>query len=471
MRKSLCSGNSQSVYNGIFNTENPLSIGTIVKIKDNLSNSLIENNISEFCPDTVTNNIGEYENSTLIDIINHNTNKYILGAKHSPDNYYFIIFMNNNNELKLINIGSSHDILSFRGNICIYNEYLFILIYHKGVFNVPGKQSTSNSGILITLELNVLKILGFRGINLDEYFMLFGGCEESNREEPLFLINGLKISRFNPGASNSWTILLQEYVLSACTAPNMIILLFTNYLSAIDSNNGKILWNYKLSEISDKCRGINCVATASKLYLIITDNYRNNLNCLQAKINHNELIIISQKTISQNDSSEICTISEWTSDISSGYIICMEKMIIVINDNNIILSEIKLDNISIPRTYRFVSRHNSQNIIVLINSFGNMYINNNKLFIGINNLYAGMFIIKQCFPKKVGVVIDILDENKVHVALDGVVTNIFKSLISNKIYMIDMNGKLSINQNDQSKPFLIVGKESYSASLIYNRLC
>lgn len=81
-------------------------------------------------------------------------------------------------------------------------------------------------------------------------------------------------------------------------------------------------------------------------------------------------------------------------------------------------------------------------------------------------------MLKPSFPQKAGIVTDVIDKNKVYVALTGVINDVLRNLIPHKIYIIDMDGNLSSSYHniEQGKSFLIAGKDHNSASIIYNGL-
>jgi hypothetical protein len=459
MRKTFCSRGSNSIHNGVFNTESPLSIGTIVKL-----NNRDPSSVKRFSSDPIVTSIKQYNNTTMIDLITTMTDLYILG---STNNTYFILKRSLEtssdceiDQSSIINLGIFQEPLSLNGHISIRNGNIVVLIYHIGQFIVTGNRHSfaTNNGVLFNISIQDNKILGFRNIPLTSNFILFGGLEENNREEFLYLLDDTKLHRFNPSGSSSWIISIDSgKIISATTAPGLLLLLYNNRLQAIDINNGKLLWTHSIDSIA-KC----CMAYGSHIYISTINN--NNITIIQANVTNDGMNVISRNSFIVPKTPIICCVSTLNSD---KYIIWTDNEIRIYTNDNNLLSITTLRNISLTRTYRLLPRHISYlKIPIIVNGVNSLFINDIETFTGIE--YAGFFILQDEFPQRAGVVTDIINDNKVYVVLTGPVSDIFQNLTLHRTYIIDINGNLTGLYHDvnQGKPFLIAGNEPNVASYI-----
>lgn len=524
MRKTFCSrGNvSNSIYNGIFSTDIQLSVGNIVKIKNSRA-------VVPFSSDYIVTSYNNYtqligDSTTIIDLIIVDNIIYMLGA--TSDTYFirketFPNTTSHNYPLKekskpfnliessTLILGKFHGQLSLSGNIIIRNGNIHVLVYHDGSYSMIRnkkqqceKNNTSiiplnknrNNGLLINISLDNFKIIGFRNLPLTTNFLLFGGLEEYNREEFLFLLNDNNLLRFNPGSSYSWNRIVERNIVSASTTRNLVLLLRNDSLEAIDQNTGISNWVAPTSPGAKCCvcydSNKNTIShdvfgeTSDELYqnsknfgkVFIVAINTNIINITQAYVDPSEFRIISTYEYVVTEAPKICGISTLG---KNKYVVWSEKEIRIFNENNKLLSTTNLENISIPRTYRLLPRHLSEYVFVAINGEQDIYINNINTFTAIDiystdiKPYAGFFIITEEFPKTAGIVTDIID-NKVYVVFNGAITNILTNLDTCKIYMIDICGNLignyhNINQDTSiTRPFLITGIEHNQAFIVYN---
>ena len=498
MRKTFCARGTNSDHNGVFNTETPLSIGTVVKLKPHDPHTVVQ-----FSPDPVITSVQQYNNARFIDIISTSNDTYILGATSDT---YFIRHLYIKKDISTFSLWSPEraqaiqDIdsteillgvfqppLSLIGNICIQNRHIVVLIYHKGQFTVTCNRSSFSikHGVLFSISLDNFKIVSFRNIPLTPNFLLFGGLEEDHREEFLYLINDNNLHRFNPSGSHSWTISVIDNIVSACTAPGIVILLRTNSIEAIKNIDGQSLWTITMTE-SLRC----CISYDSHIYITSTNN--NITTVIQGIITDSRLMIISYNTITNIMPSKLCCISTLGID---RYIIWTENDIQIYTNDNRHLSTIILKNISISKIYRLLPRHSSVklkfpiigsgstiatnpvesqeslNIPIIVNGNNPILINDIDTFSG-SESYAGLFYVKDDFPQRAGIVTDIIGDTRVYVVLDGPIIDVIKDLILHRTYIIDMQGNLTGSYHDmnKSRPFLITGNESNTAFIIYNGL-
>jgi len=480
MRKTFRSNNTNTnnIYNGVFTTKVPLTVGTIVKLNKQDPTSVLL-----FSSDPTITNIKQYQNTTFIDLIATNNYIYILGA----DNTRYFILQQSLEDPSLtsqIILGNFQEPLSLQGNITIHNDNIIVLLYHNGWFTITGNRHSlaTKNGIILNISIQDTKITGFRNIPLTENFLLFGGLEEKNREEFLYLLDNNKLHRFNPTTSSSWIKTIDPGVISACTAANLLLLLHNNGIQAIDTTNGNILWNItidklivgEMKSLIAKC----CVAYGSKLYITILNN--NDIIVVQGNIDINGFNVISQNIFTLAKTPILCCITTLNTD---KYIIWTDVDIRLYTTDNQLLSTTSLSNLSLDRTYRLLPRHISftgtVKLPIIINGIDSIFINGIESFTGIINTqkslepYAGLFILQDNFPQRAGVVTDIVDDNKVYVTFTGNVVNIFQNLLLHRTYVIDINGNLHLsdyNVSEKVELFLSVGNNSNIVSIIYNNL-
>jgi hypothetical protein len=275
MRKSFCSRSAPDIHNGIFITDTQLKIGNIVKVL-----STDPHKVTNFSSDLVITNPDQRTNTTFIDVISG----YILGAR---DNIYFIRHGSSD-----FVIGTFLGKLSLNGNICIQNNRIIVIIYHSGDFIVTGNRPSNTgtlSGIVFTINVNTLNVDGFRIIELNSNFLLFGGVEESGREEFLYLLDGIHLARFNPACSPSWRKKIPDGIISAATVKNTIILMQEHLIHAIDSVTGSNLWSQSLN-FTNKC----CVGKNSSLYI---SSHQNTLIVTRGTVSNESLVNISETKV------------------------------------------------------------------------------------------------------------------------------------------------------------------------------
>ncbi|CAH6420690.1 Hypothetical protein HVR_LOCUS1256 [uncultured virus] len=490
-RKTFCSRGTSSIHNGVFIADVPLAISDLVKIQYEflpefrfISN--MNRHVTRFSPDYIVDDISNYNDSnsvhtgtssllsysdtTFLDILisdNSETSAiyYILGVS---GNTYFVLTNKMNTPNNKIILGKFQSPMVFKGNLSLHNGQLYALIPHGGFFidshNRPN--NISQSGILFTIDPNTLKVSGFRGINLSNNFVMIGGAEEKGREEPLYLLNNDVISRFNPSTSHSWSVPMSKQQFSATTAKDMVILIACDEITALDNNDGHLIWTHKLNRCTDICG----VGISDRLYILTIVG--NVLTVTQANVTKSGMTIISQKTIGNPTKPNIYCISSWSNSFNrQGYIVWTDTRIYFFNNNNELISTTTLDGISIPRTYRMIPRHSSYNIPVIVNGINTIKINKINTFSDSSN-YGGIFLLKESFPQRAGIVTDIVDQNKVYVVTTGNITDILRNLTPQQTYIVYKNGVLtgSYHNINQGRPFLIVGMEPNSASIIYNNI-
>lgn len=466
MRKTFCSRGGSSIHNGVFIADIPLQVADLVKIQ--VKNSRPPHHVTRFSSDHVIDDISHYDdseissstsftslptftNTTFIDIITNpqSFQYYVLGIS---SNTYFILTANNR-----IPLATFQSPTTPKGNLAIYNGKLYALIPHGGSFISSSRPiNISQSGVLFTIDLNNFKISGIRGINLGNNFMMFGGSEMGS--EPLYLLNDNIVSRFNPSTSHSWSVHLTKQQLSASVIKGMVIMIACDEINALDANNGNILWTFKL----DTCSKICSVATSTTLYILqITDI---SLTIMQADITQSGLTLISQKILLHPNKPNLYCISIW----SKGYIIWTDTRIYILNNNNEILSTVTINNISVDRTSRIIPRYSPNNIPVIINGTNTVQINDINTFSDSSD-YAGIFVLREDYPQRAGIVTDVLDNNQVYVVTSGTIVDILKNLTPNRTYIINKSGVLtgSYHNINQGKPFLIAGMEGNAATIIY----
>jgi len=518
MRRTCCydhDTNNNSIHNGAFFTDTQLSVGDIVKVKSSSIRRIptdphSSQYVTPFSPDYTVTNIVNYPDTVFMDVLMSNNDIYILGAHQDPSltlssrlvenripvfdlpvmptgsriadqsREYFI--QKNDHKLSL---GVFTPPLSYLGNISIINNQIYVLIYHTGTFVASGRRPSNikQTGTLFTIQTDTFKVISFRGITLQEHFMLFSGKQsppgplKGLGNDSLYVINGTSISRFNPSSSPSWVISLHSVPVSATTILNMVIVLLCDEIIILDSSDGSTVQNH----IFDKCNLVYCVgqresqSQGNNLLIYLAGIEGSNVIITQATINkfNGEFIVISQIVISENVPIDTCYLSTWL----NGYIVWIEEgtsaRIYIYNNDNVCLSTITLEGISTRHTYQPLPQHVKESIPVLINIQGSTYVNDILTFDNdVNTLASGFLTLEPSFPQRAGIVTDIISSDRVYVVISGVITDTLQNLIPNRTYIIDKNGNLSVdyvNHNvNEGKPFLVVGRDPNSASISYN---
>lgn len=467
-QKSFSSDNS-SIHNGTFFTDTQLSIGDIVKVQKSSIRRIptdphSSQYVTRFSPDYNVTNIVHYHDTIFIDVLMISNDIYILGSNNS--NEYFL--QKNNDKISL---GVFTPPLSYLGNLSIINNQIYVLIYHTGTFTASSQRPSNitHSGTLFTINNNTFKLTSFRGISLQEHFMLFAG------NKSLYLINGTQLSKFNPTSSASWEISLRSVPVSATTTFNMIIVLLYDEIIIVNPSNGSVLLNHPFPQ----CNLVCCVSqpapndNLSRIYLVGIEGF--NVIITQATINtfNAELTILSQIVLPENTYIDNCYISTSV----DGYILFIQKPtsshIYIYNNDNTRLSTFTLHGISTQYTYQPIPLHVPESIPVLLNIHGTTYVNTIPTFINQTDIPAsGIFTLEPTFPQCAGIVTDVITNDKVYVVMSGVITDTLRDLIPHTTYIVDKRGNLSgIYHNiTQGKPFLIVGRDPNSASISYNHL-
>ena len=296
-------------------------------------------------------NIINYTDTYFMDVLINGSNIYILGAQTSDQ--YFI----QKNDQRLL-LGTFTPPLSYLGNMCLINDVIYVLIYHVGSFVCSGGRSSdiARTGTLFVIQTENLRVTSFRGIALEDRFMLLSG------DGVLYLLNGGSVSRFNPTSLPSWTISLTSLPVSACAFSNKVLLLLSDEIVILSGDDGSVLTKHMF----DVCNLVCCIC-GPKSSIVDTTVYLagiegNIVTIIQGCVDRSgtEFTVLSTSTVKSYQLSstvDVCYLSTWP----SGYVVWIEAgssaSVSIYNGDNICLSTTSLHGLSTQHIYQPIPLH------------------------------------------------------------------------------------------------------------------
>lgn len=430
-----------TLHNGIFLTRTTLLPGTVVKI-----DPIDTRYVVKFSPDFIITNPMQYNSYIFSDIIEYDGIIYIVGYTSST---FFIQRKKGNETIEIELCKYNTRVISSKHIIFAQSKYLYALFQYTGsiiaVGNRPGV--VNEGGILFTIDLDSLAVIGFQDIKITDPTFVFGS---------LYMLSGTLIRPFTPNTISSLYFSIPENSTSACVVDSIIIVTYPNTIRAY-SPSGLFLWQCDIQANITGCLEIN-----SKLYIISVVADTILISILE--VSEKSCYITTQKSLDIINPVLISGLSAYT----DGYIVWTNTNIIILNKLNEIISTFIMTNITASTIYRMIPPYIKDIIPIIINGYNTVSVNNITYFAG--SEFAASFSLQAVFPYIAGMVNHVVNNTTVYAILCGQIQTTIP-LLPNHIYTINKYGKLiPYSPNTIGRPFLIVNQDPFIYTIIYNNI-